>query len=72
MQDAIWSIFLVYTKAASMEVLEEQGITAHTGTFGEEQFSSVQAITKTIITIAVRISARYIWLLRVQQSGPVK
>lgn len=55
-----------------MEVLEEQGITAHTGTFGEEQFSSVQAITKTIITIAVRISARYIWLLRVQQSGPVK
>lgn len=40
MQDAIWSIFLVYTKAASMEVLEEQGITAHTGTFGEEQFSS--------------------------------
>lgn len=51
-----------------MEVLEEQDITAHTGTFGEEQFSSVLAITKTLITIvAVRISVKHIWLLRVQQ-----
>lgn len=51
-----------------MEVLEEKDITAHTGTFGEEQFSSVLAITKTLITIvAVRISVKYIWLLRVQQ-----
>lgn len=68
MQDAIWSIFLVCTKAVSMEVLEEQDITAHTGTFGEEQFSSVLAITKTLVTIvAVRISVKHIWLLRVQQ-----
>lgn len=50
-----------------MEVLEEEGITAHTGTFGE-LFSSVLAITKTIVTIvAVRISVKYIWLLWAQQ-----
>lgn len=68
MQDAIWSIFLVCAKVVSLEVLEEQGTTARTGTFGEELFSSVLAITKTVITIfAVRISVKYIWLLRVQR-----
>lgn len=68
MQDAIWSIFLVCTKAVSVEVLEEEGITAHTGTSGEELFSSVLAITKTIVTIvAVRISVKSIWLLCAQQ-----
>lgn len=68
MQDAIWSIFPVCTKAVSVEVLEEEGITAHTGTSGEELFSSVLAITKTIVTIVdVRISVKSIWLLCVQQ-----